>query len=176
MPLTRALPESLPAIPFVKESAQSPSLQQCARSFPRVCAGLMLSYLLEKPSWYCSHSFENLYFEPTLRQCCRLLRGFVSPSAEDAIGLTSPCSLAGTPSASGKAFKVVSLTVEDYAFRPDALERFPWYFFVAACQQSHTKDFLRWREYRHHAGRVTLRHPCYAQGPPMMSHQFHSNL
>lgn len=46
MPLTRALPESLLAIPFVEESAQSPSLRQCARGCPRVCAGLMLSYLV----------------------------------------------------------------------------------------------------------------------------------
>ena len=46
MPLTRALPESLPAIPFVEESVRSPSLRQCAHGCPRVCAGLIFSYLL----------------------------------------------------------------------------------------------------------------------------------
>eukprot|EP01043_Picozoa_sp_COSAG02_P020042 COSAG02_NODE_979_length_15497_cov_5.029549_7_plen_1218_part_00 len=46
MPLVRAVPESLPAIPFVEESARSPSLRQCAHGCPRVCAGMMLSYLL----------------------------------------------------------------------------------------------------------------------------------
>ena len=105
----------------------------------------MLSYLLGKPCWYCSHSFSNLYFEPALRQCCLSLRGFVSPIAEYDAGLTSTLSVAGTPSASRKALKVVSLTVEDYAFRPDALERFSWYFLVAACRAQPRQD-LRWRE------------------------------
>ena len=97
----------------------------------------MLSYLLRKPSWYCSHSFANLHFETVFRKCCLRLRGVDFPGCGKAEAPGSDASetqpLIDEFLAGGRRENPRFVTVEDYIFRAECIEGFPWYFFVAAC-------------------------------------------
>lgn len=78
----------------------------------------MLSYLLNEPSYYCSHSFINLMFHDTLRIAGKHVQEFA----------------AGTPPTKKESLRELRENrfvhvnqPEDYMYRPTALNNFPWY-------------------------------------------------
>lgn len=117
----------------------------------------MLSYLLQKPSYYCSHSFVTLLFH----QALRLHLGHVADFIQGKALFVAPVSSSRTN------FKSVNFrnSMEDYIFRPLELEKFPWYFFVAACGGRTVGDSssLPWHESE------SQKHPCYQFGKPVPS-------
>ena len=82
----------------------------------------MISYILQKPDHYASHSFVPFYCDS---DCCQLIDAFQShfQNAE---------SFRGRP----RTFfpgRAPLLQLADYEYRPQELESYPQYFFVAAC-------------------------------------------
>ena len=116
----------------------------------------MLSYLLKQPSFYCSHTFVSLMFHHALQSAGAHVRKLASGQSTGFIqSVVRPVS--------GKQINANS--VEDYIFRPLKLQKFSWYFFVAACDATKESkaNILPWREYGN------VRHPCYYQGTPVRS-------
>eukprot|EP00973_Karenia_brevis_P071217 9895122-Karenia_brevis.AAC.1 len=76
----------------------------------------MLSYLLKKPSYYCSHSFVTLMFHETLRISERNVMNFIAGQQTT------------LPMETGRVFSRRTEFVnqaEDYVYRPTALANFP---------------------------------------------------
>eukprot|EP00973_Karenia_brevis_P018404 2523076-Karenia_brevis.AAC.1 len=116
----------------------------------------MLSYLLKKPSYYCSHSFVTLMFHEKLRFAERSVKNFIA--GQQTTG----------PIETGRVISRQTQFVnqaEDYVYRPTALENFPWYFFVAACEGRSVANStsLPWHAYG------LQKHPCYQHGKPVRS-------
>eukprot|EP00973_Karenia_brevis_P020464 2810767-Karenia_brevis.AAC.1 len=76
----------------------------------------MLSYLLKKPSYYCSHSFVTLMFHEQLRIAERCVMNLIAGQQT-----TLPM---GTGHALSRQIQFVS-KAEDYMYRPTALGKFP---------------------------------------------------
>ena len=97
----------------------------------------MLSYLLGKPSWYCSHRFAHLGFQDVLNKCCLSVQGFVNPLGAGPRSTEGQhrSLLYGSESTTVRpqSIKANGLCVADYIYRSKALEEFPWYFLVSAC-------------------------------------------
>ena len=126
----------------------------------------MLSYLLQKPMWYCSHSFSNLHFQTVLEKCFARVRDSLHSGHVGSVALCGDSAINASSTMSRTLRKVPSsCTVEDYIFRSDSLESFPWYFFTAAValRRDANEAHLRWKEYTDSAGRVQ-RHSCYLRG------------
>ena len=101
----------------------------------------MLSYLMGKPSEYCSHEFAALSFngllKNTLYKFQLQLTGAHSstcpeapPTADEAAKTTKDAAIPLHSKAKPK------LIVSDYDWRPLELEAFPLYFFMSACDAS----------------------------------------
>ena len=98
----------------------------------------MLSYLMGKPSYYCSHEFRSLMFENGFR----LAIAAVHALAEGRVWETQ---LRAQVQATKTLPKKLS-EFNDYIFRPVELERFSWYFLVSACDAAthHEQNVLQW--------------------------------
>ena len=109
----------------------------------------MLSYLLNKPSEYCSHEFVSLPIDGALRCGIAEFKRFVeahplrsehAPVRSEAIPEELPQGQVPEPTVKLYARGRPNLTVYDYEHRPVSLERFPLYFFFASCEPSLTAD------------------------------------
>ena len=117
----------------------------------------MLSYLMGKPAYYCSHNFRSLVFEYSYRAALAIVHKLSSKSPlETVIRQEVP---------RNNAIPKGTNIANDYIFRPAQLEEFSWYFMVAACDAAahHEQEILQWSCYD------DVRHPCYEQGPLVMS-------
>ena len=85
----------------------------------------MLSHLLGKPSFYCSHMFKHVSMVSLVQRCVAVTHSFLQGDSLDTTALVAcdTVPLAATP----------KLRVLDYVFRPRQLEEFLLYFFMAGC-------------------------------------------
>ena len=96
----------------------------------------MLSYLLRKPMEYCSHRFSYLLIDDTLRFSIACVFQRVAKSGGDSIPLAASIPPPGKGDSSVDGIRVPCaawVITADYPFRSERLERFPLYFFIAAC-------------------------------------------
>ena len=84
----------------------------------------MISYLLGKPTAYCSHDFAHLPFEFLLKRLYAQIVTFAEGDA-DATFTTGPASYAAVSPVPGAKLR---LSPSDYNYRPSALEKFPLFF------------------------------------------------
>ena len=115
----------------------------------------LLSYILGKPAAYSSHSFVTCSYWSVLARVLENPRGGVwrlHPSMFFADHRKVPA-------------------VQDYAYRPELLQRFPFNFFVSACEfvGDGLLPGLAWYTYPTGAGGQVRRHPAYAQGKEVKS-------
>ena len=106
------VPDAVECARRVLHRLMSSTNRRMHKGFPE-----MLSYILGKPSAYASHSFVTCSYASVFSQIAE------NPIA--GVVLRS-----GTPFGGWK--KVPS--VVDYAYRPESLRRFPFYFLVSACE------------------------------------------
>lgn len=99
----------------------------------------MLTYLLQKPMEYCSHEFVSLTITTLMRVTLGSVAAYVSERMIDHV-----CE-------QEKPFMrlacKVKLSVWDYQFRPDALLKFPLYFFMSGCEATKrlNGDSMLWK-------------------------------
>ena len=96
----------------------------------------MLSYLLRKPMEYCSHRFSYLIIDDTVRFSVACVFRRVAKSGGDSIPLAASIPPPGKGDSSVDGIRVPCaawVITADYPFRSERLERFPLYFFIAAC-------------------------------------------
>ena len=131
----------------------------------------MLSYLLGKPSWYCSHKFATLYINTVFEECILQVLGAVQGvplAAAHTNSMHTGLDLRNTAVA-GRLAKPKSPSGLDYRFRSAQLDAFPWYFLVASCETTPRKPLthpeLKWFEQYRDAGGHVVRHPAYTSGP-----------
>jgi hypothetical protein len=130
----------------------SSSNRRMHKGFPE-----MLSYLLNEPTYYCSHSFVPLSFMGHFRS---IQAKFV------ARGATAEGSVNMRPLKLPNKDKHFLNLLDDYIYRPEELLRLPWYFFVAACEARWEDDALSLPWYEDVDGH---RHFIYALGPLVKS-------
>ena len=117
----------------------------------------MFSYLLRKPTEYSSHKFTNLFFEYAFRKAMAIVHSLMNKGIEVPQG------------SDGDYLKVQTkpyLDYADYPFRALALERFPTYFFIAACELASTlgPHSMEWITLKTSTGLVR-RQRSYCQEP-----------
>ena len=125
----------------------------------------MLSYLLRKPMEYCSHNFVSVQIDHVFRKAIAYVylhvTNTVPPQAEQRQRgyLHIP---GGT-----------ELKQDDYPYRPNALDRFPLYFFLAGCNSSRTlgTDSLDWISLPY-GGVAGADRQCSYHVEPMKSKEF----
>ena len=117
----------------------------------------MLSYLLRKPSFYCSHRF-------VICSICRRWKALCDHLLTPITGEIILSKNGNRPS--------VGVTLLDYVYRPTKLERFPFYFFCSACVpvKEAGSGSLPWMAYPVGSSGKVRRHPAYSQfGKVVMS-------
>ena len=125
----------------------------------------MLSYLLRKPTVYCSHDFVPLLVDRLFRQAIACVHSYVgyvfqeNVKAEESSALRIP--------------DKPQLTSADYMFRPKSLEQFPLYFFMAGCEAVRTlsSDSMDWESIPCNDGEHVLRQRSFDPAP-LRSKQF----
>ena len=90
----------------------------------------MISYFMGKPKAYCSHAFRSPYLYPLVTLAlAELMQSSTSAAARElSIGVGETLTIVNVERAT---VPFLSQRV-NYHYRPDELERFPIYFFVAA--------------------------------------------
>ena len=137
----------------------------------------MLSYLLRKPSWYCSHEFCNLFFETIFQHCCMQVLSVVEHGVDGAAsrsvahGFSSV--LANYEVLPSQSVTSRGLDVVDYIFRAHTLENMPWYYFMSSCiAVDRPGDTLKWFEGYTREDGSSFGHPCRARGAIVESRLF----
>ena len=135
----------------------------------------MISYLLCKPSYYCSHNFTTLIFGAALTARVQIVKKFIDTRKIDSLfnlsGRKVGDAVGDVLPVPGKSRVRRYITNDDYLFRPEELERFPLYFFSAACCPvlGEGSASLQWYVYSDPSNGSLKRHPNYMQGKRVMS-------
>ena len=120
----------------------------------RIHVGLptVYAYLLQKPNHYCSHEFQSWSFTQMLTSCIKVLDvGWVKQSSLS-------LSYGERSALPHVAPTTATYAVYDYDFRPEAMERFPVYFFIAGTKSVASLHNTAW-DWKPHADGTE--HPCF---------------
>ena len=131
IPVTRSEGQSFTALDMSKKNLHrliAATSRRMRKEFPE-----MLTYLLSEKVVYCSHVFANLHLTSVVDHAILLMCARCG-NAEHSATL---------PAIRG-SMRIVErsiITARDYPFRPQVLEDFPLYFFIAACgARSHLNE------------------------------------